>query len=121
MNCEVHKSLYPLPFPLEQKMLKLIRSRWNHCNTTLRVLHSFSTPTDTLFHRISRAGDPIIPMTPILNQWIQEGSMIQCFHLILLCCFFFLQIKLVNEMIMLHSIIWLCYYNGTEQNSHSIT
>jgi len=57
-------------------MLKLIgsRSRWNHYyNTTLRFLHSSSTPTDTLFLRISRAGDPIIPMTPILNQWIQEG------------------------------------------------
>lgn len=54
-------------------MLKLIRSRWNHCNTTLRLLHSTSTPTDTLYHRISRAGDPIIPMTPILDQWIQEG------------------------------------------------
>lgn len=53
-------------------MLKLIRSSWNHYNT-LRLLHSSSTQTDSLFTRISRAGDPIIPMTPILNQWIQEG------------------------------------------------
>ncbi|KAK2379784.1 Tetratricopeptide repeat (TPR) superfamily protein [Trifolium repens] len=54
-------------------MLKFIGSRWNNYNT-LRLLHSSSTQADSLFLRISRAGDPNIPMTSILNQWIQEGK-----------------------------------------------
>ncbi|KAF1898893.1 hypothetical protein Lal_00019014 [Lupinus albus] len=56
-------------------MTKLIRSKWNLYTTTLRVYNSSaaSPQSDSLFIRISRAGDPNIPITLILNQWIQEG------------------------------------------------
>ncbi|CAL5211921.1 unnamed protein product [Lathyrus oleraceus] len=58
-------------------MLKFIGSRWNNFKfNNLRLLHSSSSSsqTDSLFLRISRVGDPIIPITCILNQWIQEGK-----------------------------------------------
>ncbi|KAL5056563.1 hypothetical protein RYX36_037245, partial [Vicia faba] len=58
-------------------MLKFIGSRWKHFKfNNLRLLHSSSssTQTDSLFLRISKAGDTIIPIPCILNQWIQEGK-----------------------------------------------
>ncbi|KAK7257443.1 hypothetical protein RIF29_31432 [Crotalaria pallida] len=69
-------------------MTNLIRSKWNLYTTTLprlyaALFHNSSssaaaapptqTTSDSLFLRISRAGDPNIPVTSVLNQWIQEG------------------------------------------------
>ncbi|XP_057455679.1 pentatricopeptide repeat-containing protein At2g20710, mitochondrial-like [Lotus japonicus] len=49
-----------------------IASKWN-LNNTLRLFSSSSSPTDSLFLRISRSGDPAISITPLLNQWVEEG------------------------------------------------
>ncbi|XP_057455677.1 pentatricopeptide repeat-containing protein At2g20710, mitochondrial-like [Lotus japonicus] len=58
-------------------MMNRIASKWNLTNT-LRFFSSSSSssPTDSLFLRISRSGDRAIPMTPLLNQWLQEGKLI---------------------------------------------
>ncbi|XP_057455676.1 pentatricopeptide repeat-containing protein At2g20710, mitochondrial-like [Lotus japonicus] len=53
-------------------MMNRIASKLN-LNNTLRLFSSYSSPIDTLFFRISRTGDPAIPVTPLLNQWVQEG------------------------------------------------
>ncbi|XP_062107336.1 pentatricopeptide repeat-containing protein At2g20710, mitochondrial-like [Humulus lupulus] len=37
------------------------------------AISSSSPRTDTLYHRMSRLGDPKISMTPVLEQWAQEG------------------------------------------------
>ncbi|KAI4322665.1 hypothetical protein L6164_022337 [Bauhinia variegata] len=64
-------------------LMKRIRSKWNFFNlsqVSVALFYSVSTnplqsasSIDSLFLRISRAGDPRVSMTPILNQWIKEG------------------------------------------------
>ncbi|PON32427.1 Pentatricopeptide repeat [Parasponia andersonii] len=38
------------------------------------ALTSSSPPPDTLYRRISRLGNPKISMTPVLNQWVEQGK-----------------------------------------------
>ncbi|KAJ1389746.1 Tetratricopeptide-like helical domain superfamily [Sesbania bispinosa] len=55
-------------------MIKLIGSKLRLYNTLPRCFHySSSTPSDSLFLRISRAGDPNFPVTRLLDQWVEEG------------------------------------------------
>ncbi|KAJ1389745.1 Tetratricopeptide-like helical domain superfamily [Sesbania bispinosa] len=58
------------------KMMKLIGSKWKLYNAPPRLFHfssSSSIPSDSLLLRMSRAGDPNISVTPLLDQWVQEG------------------------------------------------
>ncbi|XP_057455675.1 pentatricopeptide repeat-containing protein At2g20710, mitochondrial-like [Lotus japonicus] len=59
-------------------MMNRIASKWNLTNT-LRFFSSSSfssAPADSLFLRISRSGDPKTPMTPLLNQWVEQGRLV---------------------------------------------
>ncbi|CAB4303866.1 unnamed protein product [Prunus armeniaca] len=64
-------------------MIKLLGSNPWHGNAISGVLRtlfystealaSCSPPFETLYHRISRAGNPRVSIVPVLDQWIEEG------------------------------------------------
>lgn len=64
-------------------MIKLLGSNPWHGNAisgvfrtlfySTEALASCSPPFETLYHRISRAGNPRISIVPVLDQWIEEG------------------------------------------------
>ncbi|BBG99497.1 Tetratricopeptide repeat-like superfamily protein [Prunus dulcis] len=64
-------------------MIKLLGSNPWHGNAIFGVLRtlfystealaSCSPPFETLYHRISRAGNPRVSIVPVLDQWVEEG------------------------------------------------
>ncbi|KAJ1389744.1 Tetratricopeptide-like helical domain superfamily [Sesbania bispinosa] len=55
-------------------MMKFVGSKWKLYNTPPRLFHSSSlTQSESLFFRISRARDPNVTMTRLLDQWVEEG------------------------------------------------
>ncbi|XP_020974045.1 pentatricopeptide repeat-containing protein At2g20710, mitochondrial-like isoform X3 [Arachis ipaensis] len=66
--------------------MNLFLKKWNLFSTRSWVvqramLHNSQAPSDSLFLRISRAGQPNISMNCILDQWVQEGGHVRHFEL----------------------------------------
>ena len=69
--------------------MMFIRSKWNLCDNfrvygavlySNEALHS-SSEVNSLYRCLSRAGDPRISMTDVLDQWVGEGRDVKLFEL----------------------------------------
>ncbi|KAL1363010.1 hypothetical protein AAHE18_03G121000 [Arachis hypogaea] len=66
--------------------MNLFLKKWNLFSTGSWVvqramLHNSQARSDSLFLRISRAGQPNISMNRILDQWVEEGGHVRHFEL----------------------------------------
>lgn len=49
-----------------------------------RTLARPSPPIDSLYSRVSRAGDPKVSIIPVIDQWLEEGRQVQQSDLIIM-------------------------------------